>query len=224
MHTYEIEIKSLLGSREVADAFRVVLKDSGGVLQATSKQLNHYFKNGNIHTLYEAVADLFDSPARDRFARIANEGTSVSVRTRQANDATLLVVKASIDDTTSENGIARLEFESEVKGSSLDQLDQFLLDAGYVYQAKWSRDREEYAMPDDIVVTVDRNAGYGYVAEFEKLVEQSNHAPEAERVLRALMATCGVEELSQDRLERMFAHYNEHWQDYYGTDTVFVIE
>jgi hypothetical protein len=38
------------------------------------------------------------------------------------------------------------------------------------------------------------------------------------------MAELGVEELLQDRLERMFAHYNEHWQEYYGTDRTFIIQ
>jgi hypothetical protein len=38
------------------------------------------------------------------------------------------------------------------------------------------------------------------------------------------MAKLGVEELPQDRLERMFAHYNAHWPEYYGTEKVFVIE
>ena len=42
--------------------------------------------------------------------------------------------------------------------------------------------------------------------------------------LVSLMEELGVEELPQDRLERMFQHYNENWRDYYGTDKTFVIE
>ena len=33
-----------------------------------------------------------------------------------------------------------------------------------------------------------------------------------------------VEELSQDRLERMFSFYNNNWSDYYGTEKIFNIE
>ena len=70
---------------------------------------------------------------------------------------------------------------------------------------------------------LDRNAGYGYVAEFEKMVDEEADVMKARDGVRALMAELGAEELSQDRLERMFAHYNANWQDYYGTDKIFTI-
>ena len=42
--------------------------------------------------------------------------------------------------------------------------------------------------------------------------------------LRALMTELGVEELAQDRLERMFAYYNANWPTYYGTEETFTVE
>jgi hypothetical protein len=38
------------------------------------------------------------------------------------------------------------------------------------------------------------------------------------------MKELGVKELDQKRLERMFAFYNTHWPEYYGTDKIFTIE
>ncbi len=38
------------------------------------------------------------------------------------------------------------------------------------------------------------------------------------------MKEVGVAELPQDRLERMFAYYNLHWPEYYGTENIFTIE
>jgi hypothetical protein len=73
-------------------------------------------------------------------------------------------------------------------------------------------------------VTIDRNAGYGYLAEFERVIEDEAKAGAVQDELRALMAELGVEELPQDRLERMFAHYNAHWPEYYGTEKIFTIE
>jgi len=35
------------------------------------------------------------------------------------------------------------------------------------------------------------------------------------------MAKLGATELTQDRLERMFAYYNANWPAYYGTEKVF---
>ena len=42
--------------------------------------------------------------------------------------------------------------------------------------------------------------------------------------VKSLMAELGAEELPQARLERMFAFYNSHWQEYHGTDKIFTIE
>lgn len=132
-----------------------------------------------------------------------------------------LVVKASVGDDTSSNGVARIEFEEKVS-LSLDDLDQLLIDAGFRYQAKWSREREEYSCKG-IAVCLDRNAGYGWLAEFEKVVQSEGDVEPARQEVRALMDACGSVELQQDRLERMFAFYNAHWGEYYGTDKVFTI-
>ncbi len=74
------------------------------------------------------------------------------------------------------------------------------------------------------MVCIDRNAGYGYLAEFERVLDDAARAAAVEAELRELMAALGCEELAQDRLERMFAYYNANWSEYYGTDRTFVIE
>lgn len=224
MATYEIEIKSLLGTRDRVDQLKEKLGKHGLPFSFASenKQLNHYFINGSIKRLEEILTPYLSGDVREQFVKIAEEGKNHSIRTRQLNEKVILVIKASIDDTTSSNGISRMEFESTVD-LTLAELDQLLLDAGYEYQAKWSREREEYDL-GDVRVCIDKNAGYGYVAEFEKVVPDASQAESIARDLRSLMLELGAEELPQDRLERMFAHYNEHWQDYYGTEKVFVID
>ena len=62
-----------------------------------------------------------------------------------------------------------MEFET-VMVMTLEELDKLLLNAGLEYQAKWSREREEYKL-GDTNICLDKNAGYGYMAEFEKVVE-----------------------------------------------------
>ena len=143
------------------------------------------------------------------------------MRTREKDGTVLLVVKASVGDDSSSNGVARMEFEEAIN-LSLDDLDNVLLAAGLRYQAKWSREREEY-LCNGINVCLDRNAGYGWLAEFEKVVGQESALDSARQAVRALMEQCGVQELQQDRLERMFAFYNAHWGEYYGTDKVFTV-
>ena len=163
----EIEIKSLLGEKERADSLKAKMRelDPACTCVSMNKQLNHYFKDGDIEALYE-----FAEPV----------------------------------------------------ALTLDELDELILGAGFAYEAKWSREREEYTYKG-ANVCIDKNAGYGYLAEFEKVVPHDEAIAAIRSELDLLMKELGVEELLQDRLERMFAHYNEHWPEYYGTDRTFVI-
>lgn len=243
MHSYEIEIKSLLGSKENADRLRTKLTANIPPLKLahTSSQLNHYFNAPTDLTSLGKIIQPFLSPdQKNSFNKIVSGGLNqqglvgrtgsdepvlgkkVSVRTRRTDTKTLFIIKASVGDDTSANGVSRIEFEVEIP-KSIEELDQMLVDAGLSYQAKWSRNREEYKS-DDLTVTIDKNAGYGYLAEFEKVTNDESKIPSIKSDLLKLMEELGVAELPQDRLERMFAHYNTHWQEYYGTDKVFVIE
>ncbi len=224
MSHFEIEVKSLLGEEQ--NALRLKEKmcqlDPNCALVSTNKQLNHYFEGGEMAALYANTSYLFDDEQKAKLQTTIDRGMEFSIRTRQRDDEVLLVVKASIDEGTSANTVKRMEFEEPVH-ITLDELDQILLDSGFTYQAKWSREREEYAYKG-ANVSLDKNAGYGYLAEFEKIVHDESEADVVRAELDELMAELEVLELDQDRLARMFAHYNQNWPEYYGTDQVFIIE
>jgi len=224
MSHFEIEVKSLLGEREKAEELKSKMRELDPTCKciSTNKQLNHYFEGGNLRLLYEKVSHLFSSDQRKKLHTLVEKEGESSVRTRQRDDEVLLVVKLSIDEGTSENTIKRMEFEEPVN-ITLDELDALVLEAGYRYQAKWSREREEYVYKD-VNVCLDKNAGYGYLAEFEKIVHDETEADRVRAEIDAIMSELGVEELDQNRLARMFAYYNENWPDYYGTDKTFTIE
>lgn|SRR3989338_1181154 len=224
---YEIEIKSLLGSKENADKLRAKLKrhDPELKLVGQGKQRNHYFNAPRDIQVTEAViAPLYPSKEkRQELVRVMQKVKGeVSIRTREADGKVSFILKMSIGDDSSANGVSRIEFDETV-ALSLEALDKKLLDVGISYQAKWSREREEYRS-GTMHITIDKNAGYGYLAEFEQVVDGNEKAEKAKQELVALMDELGVSELPQERLERMFAHYNKHWEEYYGTDKVFVIE
>jgi predicted adenylyl cyclase CyaB len=223
MPSFEIEIKSLLKDKRQADDLVAKMKqaDPGLVSLGSHKQLNHYF-TGDVTAIRERIAPELKSDKREQFEYLLKVGKDFSVRTRQADNKVLLVIKATVDDTTSSNGTARHEFESKMD-LSLEQLDQILLDAGLKYQAKWSREREEYQYLG-LNVAIDKNAGYGYLAEFEKIIDDPSKAEETKASIRARMEVLGLKELPQDRLARMFDFYNQNWQDYYGSDKTFVID
>ncbi len=222
MSLYEIEIKSLLGKKENADALRQKLVLKGATLSAKNNQLNHYFVVNDISKFKENLAPHINAENKELFEKILREGSNLSIRTRDADGVVKLVVKASIGNDTSSNGVSRMEFEENVN-MTISELDKLLLDSGLDYQAKWSREREEYKI-GDMNICLDKNAGYGYLAEFEKVVEERGVADTIKSDLLKTMEDFGVYELPQDRLERMFSFYNNNWRDYYGTDRVFNIE
>jgi predicted adenylyl cyclase CyaB len=226
MSAFEIEIKSLLGTVERAEELKMKLREIEPRLARSSqnKQRNHYFVHGDVGQLFAVIKPHLTKSDAEKLHEVFTDGTDFSIRSRLVDDKKLLfVVKASRDGGTSDNAISRLEFEAEIPDMTLSALDQLLLDSGFAYQAKWSREREEYQC-NDITVCFDKNAGYGYLAEFEKVVRDESRVSDVKRELQSFMNRLGVEELPQDRLERMFAHYNAHWPEYYGTDRIFVVE
>lgn len=224
MNTFEIEIKSLLGEPVKAEELkrRMCELDPNCAKFAENKQLNHYFEDGDMEDLVKNVSLHLSDEQLKKLSHIVSVGNNFSIRTRQKDEQVLLVVKASVDEGSSANTISRLEFEEAV-GLSLEELDKILLESGFNYQAKWSREREEYSYKG-MNVCLDKNAGYGYLAEFEKILDDETAVQSARAEIENIMSELGVAELPQDRLERMFAHYNQNWPDYYGTDKVFVIE
>lgn len=222
MSTYEIEIKSLLGAKEKADELKEKIKAKGAKLSSANKQLNHYFILKDSQKLKEKLLPYVSKDKKRLFEKILTEGSNLSVRTRDTDGKVIFVIKASIGDDSSTNGVSRMEFE-DVMDMNLEQLDRLLLDARLEYQAKWSREREEYKM-EDVNICLDKNAGYGYLAEFEKVIPNHTEADKTKKELLDIMKELEVAELRQDRLERMFSYYNDNWQDYYGTDKVFNIK
>jgi len=222
---YEVEIKSLLGNTENANAFRTMLLDKGALQTVVAySQLNHYFtadKNSVVKAA-ELLAEYLSTEKHAELTDLSLHGSKHSVRTRAMEDKVIFVIKASVDNTTSENGIARREFEEEVK-LSLEELDQLLLDAGCKYQAKWSRIREEYSY-NNMNICLDKNAGYGYLTEFELVISDADKTKDAENQVRKTMSEFGLVELDQNRLSRMFDFYNNNWRDYYGTENIFTVE
>lgn len=224
MHSFEIEIKSLLGEKAKADELIEKMKHSDPDLveHGMHTQLNHYFINGNMELLKEKLTSYLPTERQEEFQKLADVAKDYSMRSREADGRVIFVMKVAIDDTSSSNGTARLEFEC-VLNISMDELDTILLGCGFEYQAKWSRERQAFTYKG-CEVTIDKNAGYGYLAEFESVVDDPTQAEDVKDNLRKIMRELGVVELDQNRLARMFEYYNTHWAEYYGTDKTFTIE
>ena len=223
MQAFEVEVKTLLGDAKKAETLRRRMREVDADTKLISKnvQLNHYFIDGDLSALSVSLEGHLSPEARAKLEDLAGRAKSFSLRTRDKDGTVLLVLKASVGDDTSANGVARMEFEEKVV-LSLEALDELVQKAGFRYQAKWSRGREEY-LCKGVAVCLDKNAGYGWLAEFEQVVQNEGEVEAARTEIYTLMRECGVEELPQERLERMFAFYNTHWPDYYGTDKIFTV-
>src|SRR5438270_552378 len=122
-HSYEIEIKSLLGGKDNANALinKMRANDAAFLEIGTHKQLNHYFQGGSLKDLCDNVKDVIETDKAAKLKDLSGKAKDFSVRTRWEDGKVLLVVKASIDDTTSSNGTARLEWESIVSHPLLNK-------------------------------------------------------------------------------------------------------
>jgi len=223
--SYEVEVKALLGKEEAARALRRNLEKLDKACRrpiSKNTQLNHYFERGDLQKLSKALTPLLPKEAAARLEKMTGAVSDYSVRTRDKDGQVFIVIKASVDDTSSSNGISRMEFEERIP-LTLKALDKLVLKGGFSYQAKWSRQREEYTCKG-VNVTLDRNAGYGWVSEFERVVRTKSQVKRAEKEVRNLMAHLHVAELPQERLARMFKYYNKHWRKYYGTQKVFTVK
>ena len=220
----EVEIKVLLGSKTKADNFITQIQSLQYSQTSQNNQLNHYFVGDNYEAIKNMESKYFeDSNSHAKLLNIIDSNSQFSLRTRQLNDITLLVIKASLNDTTASNGTVRMEFEEEVN-LSLDQLDKLLLSYGFQYQAKWSRVRQEFQSPQsDIKICLDYNAGYGYLAEFESIITTDKDHNLTKNTILKLIHSLDLEELDQHKLAKMFDYYNANWRDYYGTKKVFEI-
>ena len=171
-HAFEIEIKSLLGSQSAADALKakLVALDPSCKLKNSYTQLNHYFEGGDPNKLADAFAPFVSKEVAEKMHTMAG-GQKISVRTREMNGVAKIVLKASVGSDSSANGVARMELEEPVAGKTFAELDALVQSAGYTYQGKWWRTREEYEARG-VSVCLDKRAGYGYLAEFEKVVDE----------------------------------------------------
>ena len=224
MNSIEIEVKVLLWEESEAKRLIENMKNSDPNLELIGKnsQLNHYFLNWDFKVLLEKLKPLVSENDYKKVEHIAVEWKKHSVRTRYMNSDSILVIKASIDDTTSSNWTARTEAEVIFKWVHIDELDKMLLDCWFPYQAKWSRERDEYSFLD-YTVCIDKNAWYWYVSEFEIIINDPSKADEEKRKVREVIEKLWFEELDQGKLEKMFAYYNENWRDYYWTDKTFTL-
>lgn len=234
----ELEIKCQIKEGSDIDTLKSILHSIGFEKVSEEKQLNHYFSNPHIEMaknyiildrILKSISVSLDKLNKNLFPHLKNSCLSIRTRYTEGKNP-LLCIKSNNSDAT--NGDDR--FESEFKldmiyraelSSKNTRLDNLLDMSGFKIQSKWSREREVWKSTDkNLTVCIDKNAGYGYVVELEKILEISteDNAPELES-LKSLADSLNLVELDKDKLKKMFEFYSKNWADYYQTDKTFTV-
>jgi len=221
MNNIEIEVKILLQSQENAEKFLKALKKNSEVkIFEKSSQLNHYFRNWDLNILSNNIKKYLNSEDKIKLEDLINKAKWFSVRTRKLNDRVILVIKATLNENEdSINWTWRIEFEADIN-LSINELDELILNSWFEYETKYSRDRIEYRYKD-YNVTIDKNSGYWYLAEIEKVVKDKKDLEKITKEIRDEIKLLWFKELSQERIWRMYKHYINVWPHYYGTNNWF---
>jgi predicted adenylyl cyclase CyaB len=219
----ELEIKCLLNESNVMDkqklSFLMSFLNTNYSRVGESSQLNHYFakleNNIDAQSLFTELNKL-GFPIPDD---LSVDFTKASVRTRQTDTETILVIKEGKDPL---NGGDRREIEFMVAGLPIHVLDECLISVGFSLDTKWSRSRITYTS-DGVTVCVDKNAGYGYIIEIEKMFKDDSDTTQALDELKTTAKVLGLYLLPKERLSKMYEFYRKNWQDFYLTDNYFCI-
>lgn len=230
----EVEIKCLANLQQINNLKEIITrysKDSNGdgaLLSLYENQINFYYQSkesgldGELESL-QNVVDLLPIPAEEK-EKLNSITSKYSLRLRQTELNTIFICKATSNKNGSDhinNQAVRLEIEVKLPFEKLQELDQILL-TNFTYQSKWSRQRETIKF-EDITICIDKNAGYGYLVELEKMEENTENSTQTIEYLKEVAGKLGLELLADDRLERMFNFYNKNWETFYGTENTFTI-
>ena len=220
MNNIEVEVKILLQSLKEKERFLGACQKKSELVEARkNSQLNHYFVWGDLKKLQENIDTQLSNEQKDELKMLISKAKSFSARTRKSNEDVIFVLKTSVDETNSINGTGRLEFEVTVP-MSIDELDWVFLDSWFEYETKWSRERVEYNFWE-YTLCIDENSGYWFLAEIERVVPDGEDIDVIKSSIRDLITELWFEELSQDRVNRMYEHYIHVWPHYYGTKNWF---
>jgi len=226
--TIELELKAFPGQHTE----HIINYSNDFDVVSTETQLNHYFSgsltSAQLTSLSEYDIDWTNEKHENLLKFIQDfSQAKQSIRTRYSSfytypHSSTFVLKATKNDTSSENGTARVELEFNT-GRVIEKLDNYLISSLKLnYLSKWSRKRVTYKyLPEDITVCLDLNAGYGTIIDVELLTEEKeDYSADLDR-LRYLFQIIEATEIPTSHMDEMFQVYNRNWDKFYGTSLTF---
>jgi adenylate cyclase class IV len=212
----EVEVKALVPDPKLLTN---LISSQFKVEGVSSRQLNHYFSYSTdvLNIFLKQYLSNLCAWNDEEFPEDVITASDLAIRTRwDSLTGTWLMLKYSIDGECSQNGTTRQEFECNIK-EDLSTLDNTLLVIGCEYQSKWSRDRTEFKISDDVRIFVDVNAGYHGICEVEKLIMDKEELAQAKAEVKKVLGFLELDELESGLLKEMFNFYSANWKEFYGT-------
>jgi len=104
----------------------------------------------------------------------------------------------------------REETEIKFDRNDFERAEKMFLSLGYNVQIKWFRKRHNFKW-QGIDVAIDFTKGYGYIIEFEKIVEE-NEKEKTLGMLKEKFQLLNIPLTSREEFDQKFQYYKENWQ------------
>lgn len=171
-------------------------------------------KNRLEKFLKQNKAKLVSQGTQDNWYYIAPGKNDLRIR-RTEKVAYLILKKGWMHDDE------RDEIEIKVDRKYFLRLDEILRALGYKYDTKWYRQRKKYRYKN-FNITIDFNAGYGWVTEIEREV-CSGGEKKAKAEIINLARKIGIKPAPKLLFDKMYHYYKKRWPYYIRTKKTFDI-
>lgn len=219
----EIEVKYLLKDLTERDGLLAKLQHRYPAMAHTgNKRIISYFYEAGA-TKEQVLSAMSETVPQAKLAELTgvleNSGAIV-VKCRSIDATNFFAVKGTPLGEDPVHAVNRLEFEVALD-VPLETIDSQLQAAGIVIASKWSSQRDFYSLDQGMKAEIEFVSGYGYKAELELVIEDGESVEVAQQSIRDIASELTLTEASQALLGRMYAYYNQHWQEYFDTDKTF---
>ncbi len=160
-------------------------------------------------------AKMVSEGTQDNWYYVAPGKNDLRIR-RTDKEAYLVLKKGWMHDDD------RDEIEIKVARADFLRLDEVFCSLGYKYDTKWYRKRTEYKYKN-FSITIDFNAGYGWIAEIERTVQPGNEEMAKKEIL-SLAKEIGLKPATKELFNKMYEYYKKNWSHYIKTKSTFDID
>jgi adenylate cyclase class IV len=219
----EIEKKYLLKDKAARCALVEQLYQiyPGTKLLGTKTVISYFYEPAESKDQILAVArKLLKDKELAELTKLVKHSVEIMVKCRSIDDTNYFSVKGAAAGQDAVHAANRMEFEAGLS-MSLEEINQVIVDAGIKLVSKWSSRRDFYSLGQGLKADIEFVAGYGHKAELEVVIQDGESVDDAMATIDELADKLDLYYASDELMGRMYAYYNQHWEEFFNTDNVF---